>query len=192
MRMRKRSTNRFRLCITQICLVVALVLPSSAAVSATLDEAQVKAAFIYNFAKYIEWPADAFVSPEQPLSVCSIGHDAVDQALAGIGGKVVRGRVLEVRHGVPAEALHACHIVFIAQSEARRAAQLLSDMVGSTLTVSDIDDFIDIGGGIGLVRADDRIQFEVNSSALARANLKASSQLLKLARNVGGMRGGKN
>lgn len=176
----------------RVCLLAVLVLQPITVFPAALDEAQVKAEFIYNFAKYIEWPAEAFISREQPLNVCAVGRDRLDQALSAIEGRLVRGRALEVRYAVPADALHNCHIVFIAQSEQRRAVQLVRGLDGGTLTVSDIDDFVDIGGGIGLVRADDRIQFEINSGALARANLKASSQLLKLARNAGGRRGGKN
>lgn len=155
-----------------------------------LSEPQIKAGFVYNFAKYIEWPAEAFAAKEAPFSMCLVGRDAFGAAFDSFEGKTVHGRAFVVRRiGGAGEDFRGCQILFVSDSEQRRAAALVRSSQAALLTVSDIDGFIDMGGGIGLLNAEDRVQFEVNLGALQRASLKASSQLLRLARNSGSLRG---
>lgn len=153
-----------------------------------LSDAQIKAGFVYNFAKYIEWPGEAFQHKDAPFTLCMVGRDSLAGAMAALEGKSVHGRPLHLRKLATAEDLRECHLAFFSDSEERRLAQTLRGTSGPLLTVSDVDGFVDVGGGIGLVYTDERIQFEVNLPALQKANLKASSQLLKLARNVVGGR----
>ncbi len=171
-------------------LLLALLCGAPPLQAQALSEAQIKAGFLYNFARYIEWPADAFSSKEAVFSMCLVGRDTLGPPLDSFDGKTVHGHPVVVkRFGSVSEDFRGCHILFVSESEQRRVASLVRGAQAAQLTVSDIDGFIDMGGGIGLLNADERIQFEVNLGALQRASLKASSQLLKLARNSSSMRG---
>lgn len=182
---------RIPLMLRIVCGLLLALLSSAAPLRAqVLSESQIKAGFLYNFAKYIEWPAEAFPGKDAPLTLCVIGRDTLGPPLDSFDGKVVHGHPVAVkRMAGGSEDFRGCHILFVSESEQRHLAPILRTAQGPLLTVSDVDGFIDVGGGIGLVTADERIQFEVNLGALQRAGLKASSQLLKLARNVGSMRG---
>jgi hypothetical protein len=158
--------------------------PAAAADGST--DAQVKAAFVYNFAKFTEWPASAFTSPQAPVRLCLSSIDETQaKAFAGIEGKPVQGREVRIkRNPTPAE-IGECHILYAGDEEPRRAqAALQAARNASVLTVSDSDGFADSGGVIGLVYADNRIQFDVNLGAAQRAGLKIASQVLKIARVV--------
>lgn len=171
-------------------VLLAVASSTSGLQAQALSEAQVKAGFLYNFVKYIEWPAEAFLSKDAPVWMCIAGRDPFGSAVDAFDGKQVHGRSIAVRR-IPAgnEDFRGCHVLYVSDSEQRHVAPLLRSAQGAILTVSDIDGFIDVGGAIGLVSADERIQFEVNAATLQRASLKASSQLLKLARNAGSVRG---
>lgn len=151
----------------------------------SLTEAQAKAAFVVNFARYVEWPERAFATRSAPLLICALGRSTVGNALEAHEGREVQGRPIAVRQLLGIDEARPCQVLFIADSEERRMLSLLRSVAGQAiLTVSDAEAFIDAGGGIGLVRADQRLQFEVNRQALEQAQLRASSNLLKLARNL--------
>jgi hypothetical protein len=183
--------SRYPLILRIACGLLLALLGSAPHLQAqALSEAQIKAGFLYNFARYIEWPVEAFASKEAVFSMCLIGRDTLGSPLDSFDGKTVHGHPVVVkRFGSASEDFRGCHILFVSESEQRRVASLVRSAQAAQLTVSDIDGFIDMGGGIGLLNADERIQFEVNLGALQRASLKASSQLLKLARNSSSMRG---
>lgn len=147
-----------------------------------LTEAQVKAAYVYNFVKYVEWPATAFATAQSPVVLCVSAGDGLRGAFAAIDGKQAQGRALQLRRAVRPDEYRACHILFVPESEERGAAELLR-RVGSlpVLTVGEHDGFTAAGGVIGFVVRDDRVQFEINPDAAARADLKVSSRLLQLA-----------
>jgi hypothetical protein len=151
----------------------------------TLTEAQAKAAFVLNFARYVEWPAAVFATPQSPLAVCLVGRDALGPALAALDGRQVQGRAMKVRLRVVPDELRGCHVVFIGESEERRVQTLLHALAGQpVLTVSDTERFTESGGCVGIVLGEERLQFEVNRAALDQAQLKASASLLRLARNI--------
>lgn len=179
--------------LRMVCgLLLALlgVAPSVQAQAQVLSEAQIKAGFVYNFARYIEWPAEAFFGKDATFVMCLVGRDTLGTPLDSFDGRTVHGHPVVVRRmGGASEDFRGCHVLFVSESEQRRAASIVRASQAALLTVSDIDGFIDMGGGIGLVNADERIQFEINLGALQRASLKASSQLLKLARNSSSLRG---
>jgi hypothetical protein len=153
----------------------------------TLTEAQAKAGFILNFARYVEWPTTAFTSRDAPLLTCLLERDALVGALTALEGRLVQGRPLKVRRSLSAEDTHGCHLVFIGEAEERRIVPLLRALAGQpVLTVGDADRFVDLGGAIGIVLGEERLQFEVNRAALEQAQLRASASLLKLARSVVG------
>lgn len=152
------------------------------------SENQVKAAYVFHFVRYVEWPAKSFTSPTTPFSVCIGGREPFGGALSGIEGRQVQGRELRVRRGVAAEDLQSCQVLVVSDAEERRTGTWLKATPAGVLTVSESEGFIDAGGAIGLVTADERIQFDVNIEALNRAGLKASAHLLKVARVLTGMR----
>ncbi len=146
------------------------------------DEYAVKAAYLYNFAKFVEWPPKAFPTANAPLLICIAGDNPFGEALAALSGKTVVSHPVEVRHIPMATNLDQCHIVFIGRSEQGRFKTVLAKLVRlPILTVSDIGDFAQTGGMIGLVEAEQRIRFDINLAITRQSNLKLSSQLLKLA-----------
>lgn len=171
-------------------ILATLGISLSALAETQLSEHQVKAAFVLNFARYVEWPEKAFASREAVLVICLIGQDSIGAALTALESRQVQGRTLKVRHGVAAEDARGCHVAVISDSEQRRLVPTLRSLAGQpVLTVSDIEGFIDAGGTIGIVPGDGRLEFEINRAALEQAQLKAGSQLLKLARNVADLKG---
>ncbi|EXI89112.1 MAG: hypothetical protein AW11_01746 [Candidatus Accumulibacter regalis] len=174
----------------RLLAIAMIVAAGGARAQTTLTEAQAKAAFVINFARYVEWPERVFANRTAPLLICALGRSAVGNALEAHEGRQVQGRPVAVRQLLGIDEARPCQVLFIADSEERRMSQLLRALSGQPiLTVSDAEAFIDGGGAIGLVRADQRLQFEVNRQALEQAQLRASSNLLKLARNLSDFRG---
>lgn len=165
-------------------LLVALGLGFSAgwASSQGLSEAQVKASYLVNFVRYVEWPAGG-----TSYTLCLLGRDTLATPLAAYEGKTVGGRELHIRRINSVEAAADCHVVFAAESEEARFPALMKVMDSlPILTVSDSETFIGEGGAIGLVRNDGRLQFDVNANALVKAGLKANSSMLRVARRIVG------
>ncbi|MBJ6748744.1 YfiR family protein [Geomonas anaerohicana] len=149
------------------------------------QEYQVKSAMVYNMAKYIEWPADAFSGTGAPLVVCCLGRGPFTAALEQYRGKTVLGHPLQVRRVQPGEELGICHLLVVSGVEKRYLAGILDQARRrSLLTVSDQPDFARLGGIIGLVEIEGRVRFEINVKAAQQSRFKISSQLLKLARIV--------
>lgn len=152
-------------------------------------EYQIKAAYLLNFARYVEWPGVRLPSGA-PLRLCILGRDPFGGVLAGLDGRQVSGREVRVRQVDSVELAAECHIVFVSDSEERRLGLILRGLaLRSVLTVSDIDGFAEAGGSIGLVTEDERVRFDINQASLQRDSLRASSRLLRLGRNVIGMKG---
>jgi YfiR/HmsC-like len=147
------------------------------------SEYHLKAAFVYNFAKFVEWPASAFDSSQAPMHLCIAGTDPFGPILTSVEHKTAQGHELVLKR-VPPDPLGACHIVFVSGSKEQvtRVLSAAADM--KVLTVSDVEDFAGLGGMIGLVTNDNKIQFDINLDAAQRAELRLSPQLLKLARSV--------
>lgn len=152
-------------------------------------EYELKAAFIYNFAKYVDWPLESFPSKDSPVTLCILGRDPFSGGFGAIEGRLVHGRPFRVRRGADLEDIGTCNIAFVSDSVERRYAAVLRAVASlPILTISDIEGFAEAGGAVGLFMADGRLQFDANFATLQRANLKASSQALKLARTVYGMK----
>lgn len=173
-----------------LALACAVATTAQVAAQTAVGEAQAKAGFVLNFARYVEWPERVFAARDAPILLCVLGRDEVATALTALDGRQVQGRPIAVRRLANADEARPCQVLFIAESESRRLALTLRAVAGQPLlTVSDADAFIDAGGAIGIVRGDGRLQFEVNRAALDQAQLKASSNLLKLARNLAEAKG---
>jgi hypothetical protein len=160
-----------------------LVMPMSLG-QTVLSDQQMKAAYVLNFVRYVDWPERAFATPESPLAICVFGESGAS-GLTGIAGKVIRSHPIQVRSVTGAEEARYCHVLFVSEYDTRRFVGILRALQNAPiLTISEADGFIDVGGMIGLVHLDNRLQFEVNLGVVQQAQLKASSQLLRLARNV--------
>lgn len=159
--------------------------PSALAEPPQSSEYLIKAAFLYNFAKFVNWPAEAFPNDSAPLVLCILGKDPFGVALESIKGKTVGGRKLVIQHLARLEDLEQYHILFITASEEKRLPKILSTIKGKpVLTVSDMKEFAHRGGITNFLTVEKKIHFEINVDAAHLAGLKISSQLLKLAKIV--------
>lgn len=148
-------------------------------------ERQLKAAFLYRFAQFVEWPQEADAERSRQLVLCLLGTDVFEGALNTIVGKTVRERELAVRFIASPRQLGQCHMVFLGQPgpEAMKTT-LMQSRNAHVLTVSDQPGFAAAGGMIELVRQGTRLQFEINLGAAREAGLLVSSNLLRLARRI--------
>jgi len=166
-------------CITALAVV-------AAPVCADTTEAELKAAFIFSFAKYVDWPADALNANPGALTLCLVGgSNALFDALSEMHGKAIKGRSLQVRTSTRSDNLKSCQMLVMADSEVDHFASVLRRLDGvPVLTVNGSEHFLDAGGIIGLFAEGKKIRFDINLVAARRNNLVLSSNLLKLARTV--------
>lgn len=185
---RRSAVRAVRLVAMLVAACLACGAGPARAAPATSSEYEVKAAFLYNFAKFVEWPPDAFARGGTPLVIGVLGEDPFGSVLDGIvRGKQVQGRPVVVRRFATVEEAAASHVLFISPSEDERLAPVLARLrQAPVLTVGETERFAERGGVIGLRLEGGRVRFDVNVDAAQRARLGVSSQLLKLARVVRG------
>ena len=148
-------------------------------------EYAVKAAFLYNFAKFVEWPADAFAGPGSPIVIWVFGEDPFGDALGSLKGKTANGRPIVVRYAANLGELERCHLLFVSASSMALLPKILLTTRGwSILTVGDMLGFAQDGGIIKMVKEESRVGIEINLEAAQRSRLKISSKLLALAKIV--------
>jgi hypothetical protein len=147
------------------------------------SEYEVKAAFLFNFSKFVEWPGAAFAGASDPITICILGENPFGNLLKdAVRDKKVNGRQMAVQQAQSVSATAGCQIVFIASSEEGRLDEILSGLASHpVLTVSDTALVADRGAIIGLTLNEKRVRFEVNMAAARRAGLRLGSQLLKVA-----------
>lgn len=152
------------------------------------SEYQVKAAFLINFPKYVDWPAEAFAGTNSPVVLAVPGETKVAGEIQKvIAGRTVNGREIVLKRLASGEESGVCHILFISAAEQRRSPNLLAKLKdGGVLTVGESDDFLESGGIINLARRDQKIALEVNLTAAGNARIKISSKLLSVASVVKG------
>jgi hypothetical protein len=161
-----------------IMLIVAAAL--ARAEGPIVDQYQIKAIFLFNFAKFVEWPPAAFKSNDEPLSICVLGRNPFGSMLEdAVRGKTAGTRTFVVREVSTAQQAGKCHILFVSGLDQKRS---LDDLKGSnTLTVGETDDFLANGGAINFKLKDSRVRIEIDPSGAERAGLRISSKLLSLA-----------
>jgi hypothetical protein len=152
------------------------------------NEYQVKAAYLFNFVKFVEWPANIFPSVDTPVEICVVGANPFGHALEdSIAGKIVDGRRVEIVHLSRGVELKSCQILFISSSEKAQIPEILQKVAGaSVLTVGDTSGFTKNGGIINFVLDGERVRFDANVEAAGQAHLKLSARLLTIARAVVG------
>ena len=153
---------------------------------ATIDEYQVKAAFLYNFAKFVEWPREAFSSPKDPIRIYVIGQDPFGRALEdAVNGKSFDGREFVIRQISDIKQAARCHILFVSSSERKRCGAILAELrAGGVLTVGESDGFAEQGGMVNLKLESGKVQIQINLSAAEEARVRISSKLLSLAQII--------
>ena len=146
-------------------------------------EYEVKAAFIYNFAKYVQWPPSPRSDSNVPFVIGVFGRDPFGGTLdAAMNGQSVQGRLIVIRRFVRIEEID-CDLLFVGASEQRNLRKIFEALRGKpVLTVGDTNQFAELGGMISLTTDENRIRFEMNPKAIDRAGLKAGSQLFRFAR----------
>jgi len=165
-------------------------LPSAAAWAAPSSEYEVKAAFLFNFAKFVEWPAKATDKDKAMVKLCLVGADPFDGALAGFENRLLGNkRFVSRRLKLESDAeLLACDILFIARSEQDRLASLLQAVKDlPILTVGDGEGYARLGVMINFYLDQGKVRFEINPHAPRRAGLQLSAKLMQLGRPVEGL-----
>jgi hypothetical protein len=176
-------------CVRTLGILAALV-PLLLAYSATAQEvhpteAQVKAAYLYNFGKFVTWP-DHRAGDSGSFQICILGRDPFGKVLdSTVSGEKINDKPIVTRRISRVQEAQACNILFISTSdESRLPAILPVARAMNLLTVSDMPNFANHGGTIGLVLQEEKVRFEVNRTAAEEAHLVLSSQLLKVASKV--------
>ena len=150
------------------------------------SQAQIGAAFVFNFAKFTEWPPQEFPSPASPMTVCFLGAGDIRAAFEGIsGGKDLNGRPVLVHDVKSSPDVLNCRVVYIdSPNSVMITAALKNARLGSSLAIGTSNDFLARGGMIRLLVENNRMRFDVNGGAANRAKIRLSSKLLALARSV--------
>jgi hypothetical protein len=148
------------------------------------EQSQVEAAYLYNLAKFVEWPAKLFPDAENPVVICVIGDERLSNVLAqAVLGRKAQGRSVEARHPKSGTDFKLCHILFIGFDDKERIAEALSGTRGSgVLTVGQSSQFLALGGMINLALKNAKVELEIDPEASNAEGLKISSRLLVIAR----------
>ena len=165
--------------------------PMEAKLATTPGEYPVKAAFLFHFAQFVEWPSSAFSAEDAALLYCIVGDDPFNGALeTALDGKFIGRHPLRVEHFQQVQEARGCQVMFISSSK-KPVPELLSALNGSpVLTVGDSEEFAEQGGMIGFLLEEKKVRFVINVAAAEHAKLKISSRLLALAKTViGGPKG---
>lgn len=150
------------------------------------SEYQVKAAFLFNFGKFVQWPQSSFTNPQAPFWVCVLGEDPFGSALDDtLRGKAIDAHPVSVTRIKDAVSARGCQIVFVSASEKARLPAILGSLrAWNALVVGESEGFAASGGGIQFLLEENRVRFAINPDAIRRAGLQVSSRLLALAKIV--------
>lgn len=164
-----------------IPMFILVLLNATCVCAQALEEYEVKAAFIHNIAKFVEWPAHS----ADTLKLCVIGQDPFAGALDALQGKTIGDRLWDVSFVRHNSGLSRCDVLFIASSEKNNLGRILENIQGrAVLTISDTEGYAEQGVMVNFYLEQNRVRFEINNEAARRAGFKIGSQLLKLARIV--------
>jgi hypothetical protein len=166
------------------CILLLLVAPIGA--QAQSKEYQIKAAFLYNFAQFVDWPATAFADSAAPFYIGILGDDPFGAALdETIQGEAINNHKIIVVRSQNVADLKNCEMIFVSKSEKKHVTEILSDLDSKPiLKVSEVDGFAQDGGSINFYLEGTKVRFEINPSATQSDGLKISSQLLSLGKIV--------
>ncbi|WP_275097806.1 YfiR family protein [Sedimenticola hydrogenitrophicus] len=155
--------------------------PAIYAENESITEYHIKAAFLYNFAKFVEWPATAFANDAAPFNLCVIGIEPFISVRETLMGKTIKGRSVEVRRVDSATTAGQCQMLFVSAADSTAVEAVPAEVLGHALTVGETNDFISRGGIINLKTVENKVRFEIDRASGEQFGFKFSSQLLKLA-----------
>ena len=165
-------------------IAVALAMQWSLYAAGEPLEYQVKAAFLLNFTKFVEWPPSAFDAADSPIAICVLGNDPFGNSLDQIvAEEVVGGRRVVVRRIKRTPQAKLCQALFVSMPE-KELLSILSGVGPGVLTIGEGESFVRDGGMIAFVVENHRVRFGINETAAETAGLKLSSKLLSVARSV--------
>lgn len=198
--MKIRACN---LIVLALVLFMAAIAPKARADSAQSLEYQVKAAFIYNFIKFVDWPKGKLADSNEPVIIGIVGKDPFGNAFAPVKDKDDKGRKVTIKRfksfqelkgsngndqgelNRQIEAMRKCHLLFVCPSESERIPDIIASVKGhSVLTVADTQGFLEAGGIINFIMEEQKVRFEINVATAKQAKLQIRSQLLRLAKRV--------
>jgi hypothetical protein len=160
------------------------VLATTCVGAAATGEYDVKAAYLLNFTKFVEWPASAFTSAEAPIAICIVGSNPFGTVLQElVQGEEVNGRKVVVRYLSQAPAPRTCQVVFL-PADTADAAKIVRGLGPGVLSVGEGGRFLHEGGAIAFLVEQRRVRFDIRRSAAEAAGLRLSSKLLTVARAV--------
>ncbi len=150
------------------------------------SEDQVKAAFLFNFVRYVEWPSEVFENDGADVKICMLDADAFGRVVTQIvSGKSVGDRKVKIESIRSVDSARDCHLLYVGSPARETLSDLVSTLASAPVfTVSDAEGFAEGGGMANFFRADNKIRFEMNPGAAKKAKLKISSRLLRLAKVV--------
>jgi len=184
--MLKCSIAKFRRALSVVVLMA--LLPPSMGVSQSVDELgeyDVKAAFLVNFVRFVEWPATSFASPQSALTICIFGEDSFGEAANSLKSKIVSGHPLSVRRVNDVREVAACHILFVGSADSKQLGIIQNTAAAkSILTVGESAAFQKAGGMIRFVLEDNKVRLEINLGETEAALLKVSAKLLSVAKII--------
>ena len=184
--LRRLTYGRLRRVAVGVAVTLSFCLPISGHAETLSGEYSLKAAFIYNFAKYVEWP-DSVFKGKREFCIGTLGRSQIDRELVDLAGKSVQGRNIVFRQFNSPEEASQCQVLFISRSELARLESILDYLKDvPVLTVADSDDFCRNGGMLSLVVENGKIAFDVNIRETQHARLKPNPQLLRLTRRIYG------
>jgi len=190
-RMRTKSCY---LVILILALTLTITVTQARADSASEQEYRVKAAFLYNFMKFIDWPKEK-IADSNSITIGIIGQNPFGKAFEPLKGKQIKDKKVIIkqfksvqetkRPGEQVGAIRKCHVLFICHSEVRHLNKIFKSVKGhSVLTVGDVEDFLETGGIINFLMEDEKVRFEIHNIAAKRAKLDIRSKLLRLAKRT--------
>lgn len=172
--------------LEKLCLLLPVILTSMlfAQPLSGITEYQVKAAYLFNFTRFVEWPDSCFSDSTSPIVIGIMGEDPFREDLDNtVRNKLVQKRPLEIKRVRWGPEIKSCHILFICESEEKRFKLILNQIKNfPILTVGDVPGFLEKGGIINFYIEESRVRFEIDIKASETAKLPISSLLLKLAR----------
>lgn len=181
-----RLIHRYACLLLIAVMSLCLAIPQESL--AQLEEQQVKAAILYNFAKFVTWPEKSFVDDNAPLVIAILGDDALHKRIANLEGKKIGNRTITIIHWSRYDLQRRkknCQILYVAGSERKKLAEILSTVAKEPiLTVSDLPNFTQKGGTLNFEKSNQNIRFAINLDASKQAGLQISSKLFPLATTI--------
>lgn len=182
---RNRIFGIVRGLLIPLAFLFVLIQPTVRAYAESSLEYHVKAAFLYNFARYVKWPAEAFAGAASPINICILGDSPFGASLDTYENETAGGRGFVISEAKSVDDINDCHVLFISNGSEKEFFDSIERIQGKNiLTVGDRQGLARKGSVIGFIVVDNKVRFEINTKSAGRANLKISSELLKIARIV--------